>query len=584
MDVFFTLDLIGTAVFAYTGSVAAKRQGFHFLGVFYISFLTAVGGGTVGSVLLQSPDLFWMKSSAYLLVVAIVVATSYLLRLNTNRLWFYLLDSLSLAVFVALGLHVTLQHGQPLHIAFAMGILTGIGGGLIRDAITSQPPQALSDPIYPVMMLTAAAGCVLSVNVGMDAWVFSCAGVLMVALLNASYNHFRNGSPAGYWHSQSRMHHRDDNVMPSDFTPAGKLTDDTLHRDYGTSIPHQRTVNRRIPERRPQRAKQKSAWLASIQALGVIGLACVVGFYWITPPSASTTAAKPVAPKSTAATKQAVDNNQQLLTEADRHLANHRIDDAEQILAELNTRQLTDPRLAQLNTRASNLRNYHEILDKAELALLAQQIPELQALVTEAGQYGFREQRLKAISTGLINARERASIETEKQQLTEKSFQLHLANANHHLTTGDLALASAEVALARSFGMNEDSLNRIASKIEIQEQQRAASIRETDIDNANAQFEQLLQAIELRNSKAIASLTTGTNRGDLFNALFERYIEINASVTGLSIDDSSRFVNATLQLDNMRLPNGNLAYRPSSYAEINLSLKRTQAGWSKIQW
>ncbi len=576
MDVFFTLDLIGTAVFAYTGSVAAKRQGFHFLGVFYISFLTAVGGGTVRSVLLQSPDLFWMKSSAYLLVVTTVVAASYLLRLNTNRLWFYLLDSLSLAVFVALGLHVTLQHGQPLHIAFAMGILTGIGGGLIRDAITSQPPQALSDPVYPVMMLTAAAGCLLSVYVGMDAWVFSCAGVLMVALLNASYNYFRNGSPAGYWHLQSRMHLRDDNIMPSD--SARRLTADSRHRDYGTAIPRGRTINHRYPERR-QPAKQKSAWLASTRALGVIGLACVVGFYWITPPSASTTAAGPAAPISTTA-----DNFQQLLSEADRLLENHQIDDAETILAELNSRQLTDTRLAQLNADASKLRNYHDLLDKAELALLAQQIPELQALITEASRFGFREQRFKAVSTGLMNARERASIETEKQLLTEKSFQLHLANASHHLASGDLALASAEVDLARSFGMNEDSLNRLARKIEIQEQRRDAAIRETDIDNANAQFEQLLQAIELRNSKAIASLTTGTNRDALFSALFERYIEINASVTGLSIDDGSRFVNATLQLDNMRLPNGNLTYPPSSYAKIHLSLKRTQQGWSKIQW
>ncbi len=576
MDVFFTLDLIGTAVFAYTGSVAAKRQGFHFLGVFYISFLTAVGGGTVRSVLLQSPDLFWMKSSAYLLVVTTVVAASYLLRLNTNRLWFYLLDSLSLAVFVALGLHVTLQHGQPLHIAFAMGILTGIGGGLIRDAITSQPPQALSDPVYPVMMLTAAAGCLLSVYVGMDAWVFSCAGVLMVALLNASYNYFRNGSPAGYWHLQSRMHHRDDNIMPSD--SARRFTADTRHRDYGTAIPRGRTINHRYHERR-QPAKQKSAWLASTRALGVIGLACVVGFYWITPPSASTTAAGPAAPISTTA-----DNFQQLLSEADRLLENHQIDDAEPILAELNSRQLTDTRLAQLNADASKLRNYHDLLDKAELALLAQQIPELQALITEASRFGFREQRFKAVSTGLMNARERASIETEKQLLTEKSFQLHLANASHHLASGDLALASAEVDLARSFGMNEDSLNRLARKIESHEQRRAAAIRETDIDNANAQFEQLLQAIELRNSKAIASLTTGTNRDALFSALFERYIEINASVTGLSIDDGSRFVNATLQLDNMRLPNGNLTYPPSSYAKIHLSLKRTQQGWSKIQW
>ncbi len=205
-------------------------------------------------------------------------------------------------------------------------------------------------------------------------------------------------------------------------------------------------------------------------------------------------------------------------------------------------------------------------------------------LVTEARETGFTDPRLKAISTGLLNARERASIETQKNLLAEKSYQLHLANATHHLASGNLSLANAEIALGRSLGINDDSLSLIASRIKAQEQQQAASLLEIEIDKANLQFEQLLQAIQLRNARAITSLTTGTNRGALFSGLFDRYIEVNASLTGLSVTPDNSAVSATLRLDNMRLPNGNLTYPPSSYGEIQLSLTRTQKGWSKIQW
>ncbi len=215
MNAFFILDLIGTAVFAYTGSVAAKQQRFHLLGVFYISFLTAVGGGTVRGILLQTPDLFWITSSAYFMVITAVVLLSYVVKINTNRLWFYLLDSQSLAVFVALGFSVTLSQGQPLHVAFAMGVLSGIGGGLIRDAITSQPPQALTDPAYPVMMLAAAVGSLAAQKLGLPVWTLSCAAVLMVVVVTMAINYVRTRTLISYDRTaRRRSYHADSSSSP----------------------------------------------------------------------------------------------------------------------------------------------------------------------------------------------------------------------------------------------------------------------------------------------------------------------------------------------------------------------------------
>lgn len=569
MTVFFILDLIGTAIFAYTGAEAAKKQNFHALGVFYIAFLTAVGGGTVRSTLLQAPDLFWMKSTAYLMVVVAVVAVSYLrvMRFNTRRLWFYILDSQALAVFVALGTQVTLQQGQPLHIAFAMGILSGIGGGLIRDAVTSQRPQALTDPAYPVMMLTAAIGSGVSILLGLDAWILACAGVLVVVLIAATYHYIRTGTPLPGTQLENGNSRYSQTYLPANAPQKPSHV-------AGTELRQHRT--------RP--VKHKSAFVAGTQALGVIGLSCIIGFYLFTPPSAKTSTAAPVAPVIATVVKNDRQNYQLLLSAANEHLKNRQLEKAELLVARLSLSKHAGSRLEHLKIKVSKLRTYLELLDKAELALATQNIPELQTAVTSATKLGFTDHRLQTLTMGLLNARERADIESAGKVLDQKNYELHLANATQYLAAGNLTLANAELTTARSLGIDSDALQRLESKINAQKQFEITPLSDEEYEYANQKFNQLAQAIKLRNIDAVSALTSGNERQQLFNSLFDRYIEINASVTSLSANNSKKIVSATLQLKNMRLPNGNLAYPPSDYGQISLFMQRTRQGWSRIQW
>jgi len=184
MELILLLDLAATAVFAYSGSLAAKRRGFHFLGIFYIAFLTAVGGGTIRTLLLQSSGLFWIDNSAYGVVIAGSVLCSYMVKFRSNSAMFYMLDNLSLAIFVSIGIDVALAHCDSLTIAIGMGSLTGIGGGLIRDAITSQHTQALSDPVYPLMIITGVIGSFVALYLGYQPWTLACALVFVVSLIS----------------------------------------------------------------------------------------------------------------------------------------------------------------------------------------------------------------------------------------------------------------------------------------------------------------------------------------------------------------------------------------------------------------
>ena len=583
MDVFFTLDLIGTAVFAYTGSVAARQQRFHLLGVLYISLLTAVGGGTIRGLLLQTPELFWMKSSAYLIVVSAVVLASYLIKINTNRLWFYVLDSLSLAVFVALGIQQTLLQGQPFHIAFAMGVLTGIGGGLIRDAITSQPPQALSDPAYPLMIIAAAVGGVLAINMGFQAWTLACLAVLIVVLLTAAINYYRTGRPVNYERTPQR---------PGERSTASKHSPG-FDRDRPA-------IHDAVPGRSRQGRQAKSGMMAFVHASMVIVLSCIAGFYYfnqsITDATANVTvinqgAGKPIAPASDSGSVP-LDNRADEkiryvadLQLIDELLTGRQLATAKQRIGVVRGNSFADHRLDALSARADDLGVYLSALDQADLALASNDTESLANSIALASSLGFTDHRLETLKVGLANSRERAAIEAASLNLAKNSFKLHLASAEHHLNLGNLDLAQAEIETARSFGINNQKLIKISEDINAAIAFDTTPMTDAEFTYAADRFKQLESAIKLRNINAITTLTSDNKqRLDIFNGLFDRYLEINASVIDLSSEVNSKVINATLALENMRLPNGNIAYPPSSYGEIKLSIQRTRQGWSKIVW
>ena len=67
--ILYLLDLVGVAVFAVSGAIAAGRKRFDMLGVAVIATVTAIGGGTIRDVLLNRHPVFWIKDPTYLLVI-----------------------------------------------------------------------------------------------------------------------------------------------------------------------------------------------------------------------------------------------------------------------------------------------------------------------------------------------------------------------------------------------------------------------------------------------------------------------------------------------------------------------------------
>lgn len=140
--IIYWLQLLGTAVFACSGALEAGRKRLDLVGVSAVSFVTAMGGGTVRDVLLNRDALLWTADPVYLYVsIGAGLMTWALARIwvPPHRL-LLVLDAGGMALFTISGVQIAEYMGQSASIAVIMGLVTGAAGGVFRDVLCGEIP------------------------------------------------------------------------------------------------------------------------------------------------------------------------------------------------------------------------------------------------------------------------------------------------------------------------------------------------------------------------------------------------------------------------------------------------------------
>jgi uncharacterized membrane protein YeiH len=139
------VELLGVAVFAVSGAVAAGRKRLDWLGVAVVAVVTAIGGGTLRDVLLDRHPIFWIANPVYLWVC--LAATAFTLLYERARIpgarVLLVADALGLAFFAISGAQIAEQSGLSWPLAILMGTITGVAGGMVRDVLCAEIPLIL---------------------------------------------------------------------------------------------------------------------------------------------------------------------------------------------------------------------------------------------------------------------------------------------------------------------------------------------------------------------------------------------------------------------------------------------------------
>jgi uncharacterized membrane protein YeiH len=154
------IELGAVAAGSISGTLHAMERKFDIVGVGVIGIVTGIGGGLIRDALLGQPALT-LQYSEFLLtaICASLIGAffgSYFNRLSP-LLWFA--DSLSLGLFTVAGVQRAIRLGLPGTSAILLGVITSVGGGLIRDVLCRETPAILM-PGRPYALIAIISGCV----------------------------------------------------------------------------------------------------------------------------------------------------------------------------------------------------------------------------------------------------------------------------------------------------------------------------------------------------------------------------------------------------------------------------------------
>ena len=179
------LDIIGTVVFALSGAVVGVRRRMDLFGILVLATVTAVVGGIIRDVVIGAIPPASVKDwhNPANAVAAGLVAFFWHPWIDKLRSPVLLFDALGLGIFAVTGAQKALEYAITPASAAVLGMITGIGGGMVRDVLTAEVPSVLREDLYAVAALAGALVVVVGNALGAPVALTLLPGVALCFFL-----------------------------------------------------------------------------------------------------------------------------------------------------------------------------------------------------------------------------------------------------------------------------------------------------------------------------------------------------------------------------------------------------------------
>ncbi|MGH3860565.1 trimeric intracellular cation channel family protein [Actinokineospora sp.] len=183
--VIVVLELVGLAVFAASGALAAVRARLDLFGVVVLGLTTALGGGIIRDVLLGITPPTTLRNWPYLVVPIATALGVFAFHPQVARLRkaVLLADAVGLGLFTVSGTATALAVGVPAYTACLIGMTAGIGGGAMRDLLLREIPLVLRREIYALAALAGAIVVVAGARLGLPSVLVTAVGATLVVVI-----------------------------------------------------------------------------------------------------------------------------------------------------------------------------------------------------------------------------------------------------------------------------------------------------------------------------------------------------------------------------------------------------------------
>ena len=173
MQLFF--EIMGTIAFAISGAMVGANKRMDILGMVILGLTTAVGGGVIRDLVLGITPPATFQNPIYA-IIAIITAIIVFLPVvqnifKENPIYYervmLIMDSIGLGVFTVVGINAahSVGYGENIFLLFFVGVVTGVGGGVMRDVMAGDKPYIFYKHFYATASIIGAACCIVAWNI-----------------------------------------------------------------------------------------------------------------------------------------------------------------------------------------------------------------------------------------------------------------------------------------------------------------------------------------------------------------------------------------------------------------------------------
>lgn len=198
------LELIGTVAFSVSGAMVGLRKKMDIFGICILGLCTAIGGGIIRDLILGNTPPLGLLNPLYAIVAlasAVLIFLPGVRKLFERRPVFFdlllrVMDSLGLGIFTVVGIRITHSVLSDPSIFFLVfvGVISGAGGGVLRDVLAGQSPYIFVKHFYATASLIGALLCALLWD-GAGAPLSMCIGALLITALRLLAAHLHWSLP-----------------------------------------------------------------------------------------------------------------------------------------------------------------------------------------------------------------------------------------------------------------------------------------------------------------------------------------------------------------------------------------------------
>lgn len=207
----FSIEIIGTIAFALSGALRGIEKQLDLLGITILGVTAATGGGLIRDILLGSHPPLLFVNPIYVIVAALTAVIAFIVAYITQYYHYQfknhlsstfgsllnLADAIGLGIFAVIGVQTAIQGGffENTFLTLFVGIITGVGGGMLRDVLVGEIPFFLKKHIYFLAALLGSTSYYLLVKYDINDVIAMTIGSLLTFLIRLLASKYRWNLP-----------------------------------------------------------------------------------------------------------------------------------------------------------------------------------------------------------------------------------------------------------------------------------------------------------------------------------------------------------------------------------------------------